>query len=85
MRNAALLEEFLILRRRDEIRLEKGESAAHALMDGPRHGDTSTSSTVPAHIVNHTEPPTITEVDGEAQPVKDDNKKYGTFFGKWRS
>ncbi|KAI7873851.1 uncharacterized protein EV154DRAFT_527650 [Mucor mucedo] len=88
MRNAALLEEYLILRRRDEIRLEKGEPAAHALMDGPRHGDTSTSSTtpVPTHVVNHTDPPTITELDAEGQPVKDDDKKkYGTFFGKWKS
>lgn len=82
-RNAMLLEEYLIMRRRDEIRLEKGEPAA--LMDGPRHGDTSTSAAVPTHLLNHTEPPVITEIDEQGRPIKDDNKKYGTFFGKQRS
>lgn len=74
------------MRRRDEIRLEKGELAAHTLMDATRHeGNTSTSLTVPAHLVNHTAAPVITELDDNGQPIIDNKKKYGTFFGKWGS
>ncbi|KAI8079192.1 hypothetical protein BDF21DRAFT_36993 [Thamnidium elegans] len=93
-RNAMLLEEYLILRRRDELRLEKGEHA-HILDGKSRNGDVGSSTinnaqpTVPVHQLNHTVPPIITEVDDNGNQIlnTDDDipkkKKYGTFFGKW--
>ncbi|KAI9244266.1 hypothetical protein EDC94DRAFT_629791 [Helicostylum pulchrum] len=94
-RNAMLLEEYLILRRRDELRLEKGEHIS-PLLDGKLRsaddvgGSTSNNAqpTVPVHQVNHTVPPIITEVDDNGNAILDEGdipkkKKYGTFFGKW--
>jgi hypothetical protein len=61
-RNAMLLEEYLIIRRRDEIRLEKGESAANALMGDVRHdmieGGTTDKKALPSSSVPGAHPQT---------------------------
>lgn len=121
-----LLEAYLITRRRDEIRLEKGEGAANALMghdviqDGTDKKALPSSASVPAgksshhqasssssttgptkpqlvhHNQNNMVTPIITEVDDDGNEIvdpdattkttaADNKKKYGTFFGRWRS
>ena len=92
-----ILEEYLLLRRRDELRLEKGEAAANAIMDAgtsskmlPSSGAPGVTKPVAAHHVNNTVQPIITEVDDDGNEIINDptatttkKKKYGTFFGRW--
>lgn len=82
-----LLEEFLIMRRMDEIRLEKGQQAtmnadhtvtttAGALNEGP-------SIPKQAASLNHHHGNQISPSTAADQPADTQKNKYGTFF-KWK-